>query len=93
MVEKAGRALQEIAISIETPPLRRGSPINPRASSATRKPEGDNRDRQHRGRDGTSSEEASATVQEQTASMQEMAAAAELAAMAEKLNQLVRGFR
>jgi methyl-accepting chemotaxis protein len=97
VVEKAGRALQEIAISIEST-SRYASEI----ADTTRE--------QVLGNDealkaiteiasiadetAASSEEASATVQEQTASMQEMAAAAaELAAMAEKLNQLVRGFR
>jgi methyl-accepting chemotaxis protein len=97
VVEKAGRALQEIAISIEST-SRYASEI----ADTTRE--------QVLGNDealkaiteiasiadetAASSEEASATVQEQTASMEEMAAAAsELAAMAEKLNQLVRGFR
>ena len=97
VVEKAGRALQEISISIQST-SRYASEI----ADTTRE--------QVLGNDealkaiteiasiadetAASSEEASATVQEQTASMQEMAAAsAELAAMAEKLNQLVRGFR
>ncbi|MEW6555494.1 MAG: HAMP domain-containing methyl-accepting chemotaxis protein [Actinomycetota bacterium] len=97
VVEKAGRALQEIAVSIQST-SRYASEI----AETTRE--------QVLGNDealkaiteiasiadetAASSEEASATVQEQTASMQEMAAAAaELAAMAEKLNQLVRGFR
>ena len=97
VVEKAGKALQEIAISIQST-SRYASEI----AETTRE--------QVLGNDealrsiteiasiadetAASSEEASATVEEQTASMQEMsAAAAELAAMAEKLNQLVGGFR
>jgi len=97
VVEKAGRALQEIAVSIEST-SRYANEI----ADTTRE--------QVLGNDealksiteiasiadetAASSEEASATVEEQTASMQEMAAAAaELASMAEKLNQLVRGFR
>jgi len=97
VVEKAGKALQEIAVSIQST-SRYASEI----ADTTRE--------QVLGNDealkaiteiasiadetAASSEEASATVEEQTASMQEMAAAAaELASMAEKLNQLVSGFR
>lgn len=97
VVEKAGRALQEIAVSIQST-----SQYASEIADTTRE--------QVLGNDealkaiteiasiadetAASSEEASATVEEQTASMQEMAAAsAELAAMAEKLNQLVGGFR
>jgi methyl-accepting chemotaxis protein len=97
VVEKAGRALQEIAISIQST-----SQYASQIADTTRQ--------QVTGSDdalkaiteiasiadetAASSEEASATVQEQTASMQEMAAAAtELASMADKLNQLVSGFR
>jgi methyl-accepting chemotaxis protein len=97
VVEKAGKALQEIAISIQST-SRYANEI----ADTTRE--------QVLGNDealkaiteiasiadetAASSEEASATVQEQTASMQEMAAAAaELAAMADKLYQLVGGFK
>ncbi|MDD5667225.1 MAG: methyl-accepting chemotaxis protein, partial [Actinomycetota bacterium] len=97
VVEKAGRALQEIAISIEST-SRYASEI----ADTTREQVLGNEEALKAiteiasiaDETAASSEEASATVQEQTASMQEMAAAAaELAAMAEKLNQLVRGFR
>ncbi|MDY6795620.1 MAG: HAMP domain-containing methyl-accepting chemotaxis protein [Actinomycetota bacterium] len=97
VVEKAGKALQEIAVSIEST-SRYAFEIAETTQS------------QVQGNDealkaiteiasiadetAASSEEASATVQEQTASMQEMAAAAtELASMAEKLTQLVGGFK
>ncbi len=97
VVEKAGRALQEISISIQST-SRYASEI----ADTTREQVMGNDDALKAiteiasiaDETAASSEEASATVQEQTASMQEMAAAAaELAAMAEKLNQLVRGFR
>mgnify|MGYP005833459707 CR=1 FL=1 len=97
VVEKAGKALQEIAVSIETT-SRYASEI----AEITRRQVMENEEALKAiteiasiaDETAASSEEASATVEEQTASMQEMAAAAaELAAMAEKLNQLVRGFK
>jgi len=97
VVEKAGRALQEIAVSIQST-SRYASEI----ADTTREQVMGNEDALKAiteiasiaDETAASSEEASATVEEQTASMQEMAAAAaELAAMAEKMNQLVGGFR
>jgi len=97
VVEKAGKALQEIAVSIQST-SRYASEI----ADTTREQVMGNDDALKAiteiasiaDETAASSEEASATVEEQTASMQEMAAAAaELAAMAEKMNQLVGGFR
>ncbi len=97
VVEKAGRALQEIAVSIQST-SRYASEI----AETTRQQVLGNEEALKAiteiasiaDETAASSEEASATVEEQTASMQEMAAAAaELAAMAEKLNQLVSGFK
>ncbi len=97
VVEKAGRALQDIAVSIESTAhyaseiadTTRGQVIGNEEALRAITEIASIADET-----AASSEEASATVQEQTASMQEMAAAAaELAAMAEKLNQLVGGFR
>lgn len=97
VVEKAGRALQEIAISIQNT-----SQFAYEIAETTRQQAAGNEEALKAiteiasiaDETAASSEEASATVEEQTASMQEMtAAAAELAAMAEKLNQLVSGFR
>jgi methyl-accepting chemotaxis protein len=97
VVEKAGRALQEIAISIQST-----SQFAYEIAETTREQVAGNDEALKAiteiasiaDETAASSEEASATVEEQTASMQEMAAAAaELASMAEKLNQLVSGFR
>ena len=97
VVEKAGRALQEIAISIQST-----SQYASQIADTTRQQVTGSEDALKAiteiasiaDETAASSEEASATVQEQTASMQEMAAAAtELASMADKLNQLVSGFR
>ena len=97
VVERAGRALREIAVSIETT-SRYASEI----AEITKRQVAENEEALKAiteiasiaDETAASSEEASATVEEQTASMQEMAAAAaELAAMAEKLNQLVSGFK
>ncbi len=97
VVEKAGRALKEIAVSIETTSRYAGE-----IADITRRQVMENEEALKAiteiasiaDETAASSEEASATVEEQTASMQEMAAAAaELAAMAEKLNQLVSGFK
>ncbi|MGQ9536841.1 MAG: methyl-accepting chemotaxis protein [Actinomycetota bacterium] len=97
VVDKAGRALQEIALTIETM-SRYANEI----AEITRKQVKENEEALKAiteiasiaDETAASSEEASATVEEQTASMQEMAAAAaELAAMAEKLNNLVGGFK
>ncbi|MBC7246822.1 MAG: methyl-accepting chemotaxis protein [Actinobacteria bacterium] len=97
VVERAGRALREIAVSIETT-SRYASEI----AEITKRQVAENEEALKAiteiasiaDETAASSEEASATVEEQTASMQEMAAAAaELAAMAEKLNQLVGGFK
>ncbi|WP_287155021.1 methyl-accepting chemotaxis protein [Candidatus Solincola tengchongensis] len=97
VVEKAGKALQEIAVTIQTT-SRYANEI----AEITRRQVKENEEALKAiteiasiaDETAASSEEASATVEEQTASMQEMAAAAaELAAMAEKLNQLVGGFK
>ncbi len=97
VVEKAGKALREIAVSIENT-SRYASEI----ADITQRQVKENEEALRAiteiasiaDETAASSEEAAATVQEQTASMQEMAAAAaELASMAEKLNQLVRGFK
>jgi methyl-accepting chemotaxis protein len=97
VVEKAGKALQEISISIQNT-----SQFAYEIAETTRTQVADNEEALKAiteiasiaDETAASSEEASATVQEQTASMEEMAAAAsELAAMADKLNQLVSGFR
>jgi len=97
VVEKAGRALQEIALTIENT-SRYANEI----AEITKRQVRENEEALKAiteiasiaDETAASSEEASATVEEQTASMQEMAAAAaELAAMAERLNQLVKGFK
>ncbi len=97
VVEKAGKALQEIAVSIQST-----SQYASQIAETTRQQVFGNEEALKAiteiasiaDETAASSEEASATVEEQTASMQQMAAAAaELAAMAEKLNQLVGGFK
>ena len=97
VVEKAGRALQEIAISIQTTSRYAGEIVETTRQQLLSNEEALKAITEIASiadETAASSEEASATVEEQTASMQEMAAAAaELAAMAEKLNQLVGGFR
>jgi methyl-accepting chemotaxis protein len=97
VVERAGRALQEISVAIQTTSryafeiaetIRQQAERNEEALKAITEIAS------IADETAASSEEASATVQEQTASMEEMAAAAsELAAMAEKLNHLVGGFK
>ncbi len=97
VVERAGKALQEIGLSIQST-----SQYAYEIAETTRQQVAGNEEALKAiteiasiaDETAASTEEASATVQQQTASMQEMAAAAtELASMAEKLNQLVRGFR
>ena len=97
VVERAGRALQEIVVSIQ-----HTSQFAYEIAETTRQQVVGNDDALKAiteiasiaDETAASSQEASATVEEQTASMEEMAAAAtELASMADKLNQLVSGFR
>lgn len=97
VAEKAGRAMQEIAVTIQKTAkyayeiaeiTKRQVERNEEALKAITEIAS------IADETAASSEEASATVEEQTASMQEMAAAAtELAGMAEKLHRLVSGFK
>ena len=97
VAEKAGRAMQEIAVTIQ-----KTAKYAYEIAEITRKQAERNEEALKAiteiasiaDETAASSEEASATVEEQTASMQQMAAAAsELAGMAEKLHRLVGGFK